>query len=140
VFATQVAAERRLVSMLFADLVGFTPLSGSQDPEEVRDLLSCYFETCRRLVEMYGGVVETFIGDAVMAVWRTPAAPEDDAERAVWTALGVVAVVTALVVTGEAAVKFRRGRRGDGRRLLGQDGRGVPLRPAFSAARRYTRG
>jgi hypothetical protein len=61
-------AERRLVSVLFADLVGFTPLSESRDPEEVRDLLSRYFDTCRRLVELYGGVVEKFIDDAVMAV------------------------------------------------------------------------
>src|SRR5579862_3235591 len=111
-------AERRLVSVLFADLVGFTPLSESRDPEEVRELLSRYFETCRRLVELYGGVVEKFIGDAVMAVWGTPVAQEDDAERAVRAALDLVAAVSALgdevgaadlraragVLTGEAAV------------------------------------
>jgi class 3 adenylate cyclase len=51
-------AERRLVSVLFADLVGFTPLSESRDPEEVRELLSRYFESCRRLIELYGGTVE----------------------------------------------------------------------------------
>src|ERR671935_34851 len=62
-------AERRLVSVLFADLVGFTPLSESRDPEEVRELLSRYFESCRRLVELYGGTVEKFIGGAVVAVW-----------------------------------------------------------------------
>jgi len=113
-------AERRLVSVLFADLVGFTPLSESRDPEEVRELLSRYFESCRRLVELYGGVVEKFIGDAVMAVWGTPVAQEDDAERAVRTALDLVAAVTALgdevgapqlqarvgVLTGEAAVNL----------------------------------
>src|SRR4029077_13088812 len=76
-------AERRLVSVLFADLVGFTTLSESRDAEEVRDLLSRYFDTCRRLIELYGGTVEKFIGDAVMAVWGTPTATEDDAERAV---------------------------------------------------------
>src|SRR5581483_1155101 len=81
--APAAVAERRLVSVLFADLVGFTPLSESRDPEEVRELLSRYFETCRRLVELYGGVVEKFIGDAVMAAWGTPVAQEDDAERAV---------------------------------------------------------
>jgi class 3 adenylate cyclase/predicted ATPase len=114
------AAERRLVSVLFADLVGFTPLSESRDPEEVRDLLSRYFDACRRLIELYGGVVEKFIGDAVMAVWGTPTAQEDDAERAVRTALDLVAAVTALgdevgapdlraragVLTGEAAVNL----------------------------------
>src|SRR5579872_619326 len=74
-------SERRLVSVLFADLVGFTTLSESRDAEQVRDLLSRYFETCRRLIELYGGTVEKFIGDAVMAVWGTPTANEDDAER-----------------------------------------------------------
>src|SRR5215831_4295820 len=111
-------AERRLVSLLFADLVGFTTLSESRDAEEVRDLLSRYFDTCRRLVELYGGTVEKFIGDAVMAVWGTPTATEDDAERAVRAALDLVAAVSALgdelgapqlkaragVLTGEAAV------------------------------------
>jgi hypothetical protein len=76
------ASERRLVSVLFADLVGFTPLSERRDAEEVRDLLSRYFDTCKRLIELYGGTVEKFIGDAVMAVWGTPIATEDDAERA----------------------------------------------------------
>ncbi len=112
------AAERRLVSVLFADLVGFTPLSESRDPEEVRELLSRYFDTARRLIGLYGGVVEKFIGDAVMAVWGTPTATEDDAERAVRAGLDLVAAVSALgqetnapdlrlragVLTGEAAV------------------------------------
>ncbi|HUH14725.1 MAG TPA: adenylate/guanylate cyclase domain-containing protein [Gaiellaceae bacterium] len=112
------AAERRLVSVLFADLVGFTTLSESRDAEEVRELLSRYFDTCRRLVELYGGTVEKFIGDAVMAVWGTPVATEDDVERAVRAALDLVAAVSALgqelgaenlraragVLTGEAAV------------------------------------
>jgi len=113
-------AERRLVSVLFADLVGFTSLSASRDAEDVRELLSRYFDTCRRLIELYGGVVEKFIGDAVMAVWGTPVATEDDAERAVRTALDLVAAVSALgdevgapelqaragVMTGEAAVNL----------------------------------
>jgi class 3 adenylate cyclase/tetratricopeptide (TPR) repeat protein len=118
--AEKAVAERRLVSVLFADLVGFTTLSASRDPEEVRELLSRYFDTCRRLIELYGGVVEKFIGDAVMAVWGTPVATEDDAERAVRTALDLVAAVQALgqeagidglraragVLTGEAAVNI----------------------------------
>ena len=113
-------AERRIVSVLFADLVGFTSLSESRDPEEVRELLSRYFETCRRLIELYGGVVEKFIGDAVMAVWGTPVAQEDDAERAVRAALDLVAAVAALgeevgapelraragVLTGEAVANL----------------------------------
>ncbi len=89
-------AERRLVSVLFADLVGFTTLSEGRDAEEVRDLLSRYFDTARRVIGRYGGTVEKFIGDAVMAVWGAPIAQEDDAERAVRTALDLVGEVTAL--------------------------------------------
>src|SRR3954462_8248014 len=114
-------SERRLVSVLFADLVSFTALSESRDAEEVRELLSRYFDTCRRLVERYGGTVEKFIGDAVMAVWGTPVANEDDAERAVRAALDLVAAVPDLdsalaaragVLTGEAAVTL--GAEGQG--------------------------
>src|SRR5918996_1369785 len=60
-----------------------TAQAENRDPEEVRDLLSRYFDECSRLIGRYGGVVEKFIGDAVMAVWGTPVAQEDDAERAV---------------------------------------------------------
>jgi class 3 adenylate cyclase len=63
------AAERRLVSVLFADLVGFTALAASRDPEEVREFLARYFDLARGVVGRYGGTVEKFIGDAVMAVW-----------------------------------------------------------------------
>src|SRR5262245_37572833 len=94
-FAT---TERRLVSVLFADLVGVTAFSEFRDSEEVRDVLSRYFETCRRVIGRYGGTVEKFIGDAVMAVWGTPVAHEDDAERAVRAALDLVAAVEALGV------------------------------------------
>lgn len=85
--------ERRLVSVLFADLVGFTTLSEARDAEDVRELLGSYFETSRSIVERYGGTVEKFIGDAVMAVWGTPTAQEDDAERAVRAALDLVDAV-----------------------------------------------
>ena len=111
------ASERRLVSVLFADLVGFTALSESRDSEDVREILSRYFESCSRLITLYGGTVEKFIGDAVMAVWGAPTATEDDAERAVRAALDLVTAVSALgdelgaplraragVLTGEAAV------------------------------------
>ena len=81
-------AERRVCSVLFCDVVGFTPLSEARDPEGVRELLSEYFDRARTVISRYGGVVEKFIGDAAMAVWGTPAATEGDAERAVraaWT-------------------------------------------------------
>ena len=114
-------AERRLVSVLFADLVGFTAASEGRDAEETRELLSRYFEQARTLIERYGGTVEKFIGDAVMAVWGAPVAQEDDAERAVRTALELVGAVPALdprlqaragVLTGEAAVTL--GAEGQG--------------------------
>ena len=63
------AAERRICSVLFVDLVGFTPLAERRDPEEVRELLSVYFARAQTIVGHYGGTVEKFIGDAVMAVW-----------------------------------------------------------------------
>jgi hypothetical protein len=63
--------ERRLVSVLFADLVGFTTISERRDAEDVRELLSSYFDAARDAVERHGGLVEKFIGDAVMAVWGT---------------------------------------------------------------------
>ena len=115
---TTLVDERRLVSVLFADLVGFTTLSEGRDAEEVRELLSRYFDSSKRLISLYGGTVEKFIGDAVMSVWGSPTAQEDDAERAVRAALDLVTMVSALgdeigapelraragVLTGEAAV------------------------------------
>ncbi len=111
--ATVPQAERRLVTVLFADLVGFTPFAEERDAEEVRDTLTRYFELASDVIGRYGGTVEKFIGDAVMAVWGAPVAHEDDAERAVRAALDLVAGVRALgpsalaragLMTGEAAV------------------------------------
>ena len=84
------------MSLLFADLVGFTPLSESRDPDAVRELLSAYFERARAVIERYGGTVEKFIGDAVFAVWGVPTAREDDAERAVRAGLDLVSTVAVL--------------------------------------------
>ncbi|HET6745507.1 MAG TPA: adenylate/guanylate cyclase domain-containing protein, partial [Candidatus Limnocylindria bacterium] len=112
------ASERRLVSVLFCDLVDFTGLAESLDPEEVRDILSRYFEAAREIVARHGGTIEKFIGDAVVAVWGSPLAREDDAERAVRAALEVVDAVAevrsaaspqplaarAAVATGESSV------------------------------------
>ena len=67
-------AERRLVSVLFADLVGYTALSEGRDFEDVRELLTRYFDAARTVIERYGGTVEKFIGDAVMALWGAPVA------------------------------------------------------------------
>ncbi len=114
------SAERRQTSVLFADLVAYTTLSESKDTEDVRELLSQYFEVCSKVVRRYGGTVEKFIGDAVMAVWGVPTAHEDDAERAVRAALELIDAVADLgvslgvpelclragVVTGEVAANL----------------------------------
>ena len=104
---TATTSERRVVSVLFADLVGFTPLAESLDPEEVRELLTRYFDAARQVVGRYGGTVEKFIGDAVMAVWGTPTAREDDAERAVRAALELVVAIPALDMGGAPDLKVR---------------------------------
>jgi class 3 adenylate cyclase/predicted ATPase len=106
------------VSVLFCDLVGFTTFSETRDAEDVRDVLEHYFEAARGVVAAYGGTIEKFIGDAVMAVWGAPVALEDDAERSVRAALDLTAAVATLaqrlaipelrlrggILTGEAAV------------------------------------
>ncbi|MGA8846988.1 MAG: adenylate/guanylate cyclase domain-containing protein, partial [Nocardioides sp.] len=89
-------SERRTTTVLFGDLVSFTTLSESRDPEEVRELLSEYFAVARTIVGRYGGTIEKFIGDAVMAVWGVPLSHEDDAERAVRAGLDLVVEVAAL--------------------------------------------
>ena len=81
--------ERRFVSVLFVDLVGFTARAERLDPEEVRAILTPYHECVRREIESFGGVVEKFVGDAVMSVFGAPTAYGDDAERAVRAALAV---------------------------------------------------
>ncbi len=115
-------AERRVCTVLFVDLVGFTPLAEQRDPEEIRELLSRYFDAAQTVINRFGGVVEKFIGDAVMAVWGAPVAAEGDAERAVRAALDVVRAVEDLgreagvpelaaragIVTGEVAVTVGR--------------------------------
>ncbi|MGB9113392.1 MAG: adenylate/guanylate cyclase domain-containing protein [Acidimicrobiales bacterium] len=124
-------AERRLVSVLFADLVGFTSLSETRDAEEVRDLLMRFAEVCRAVVERYGGFVDNFIGDAVFAVWGATIAHEDDAERAVRCGLELIEAISVLggevnapglaaragVMTGEAAIN----RGGMGERMVAGD-------------------
>jgi class 3 adenylate cyclase len=107
------AEERKIVTVLFADLVGFTSRSERLDPEDVRRTLAPFHESLRATLERFGGTVEKFIGDAVMAVFGAPVAHEDDAERAVRAGLsirdGVAELGDALHVriginTGEALV------------------------------------
>ncbi|HEY3018404.1 MAG TPA: adenylate/guanylate cyclase domain-containing protein [Gaiellaceae bacterium] len=113
------AEERKLVSVLFVDLVGFTTRADGADPEDVRDALQLYHADAKRRIEQYGGALEKFIGDAVMAVFGAPIAHGDDAERAVRAALHVLDGISELnrthgldlaaraaVNTGEAVVSM----------------------------------
>jgi len=81
--------ERKVVTVLFADLVGFTSRAEQLDPEDVRALLSPFYARLRAELERFGGTVEKFIGDAVMALFGAPAGHEDDPERAVLAALAI---------------------------------------------------
>ena len=115
--------ERKLVSVLFVDLVGFTTRSDGADPEDVRDALRLYHADAKERIERYGGTLEKFIGDAVMAVFGAPVAHGDDAERAVRAALNVLEGIDELnrdhglelaaraaVNTGEAVVSIGSSR------------------------------
>src|SRR5947207_7300494 len=123
------AEERKVVSILFVDLVGFTASSDRADPEDVRATLRPYHARVKQEIEHFGGTVEKFIGDAVMAVFGAPTAHEDDAERAVRAALkildaidelndetpGLDLAVRAAVNTGDALVSLSaRAERGEG--------------------------
>ncbi len=83
-------ADRRQVTVLFADLSGFTSLAERLDPEEVRAFQNALFETLAQAIERYDGFVEKFVGDAVMAVFGAPVAHEDDPRRALDTALDML--------------------------------------------------
>jgi class 3 adenylate cyclase/tetratricopeptide (TPR) repeat protein len=123
------AEERKVVSVLFVDLVGFTARSDRADPEDVRSRLRVYHELLKREIERFGGTVEKFIGDAVMAVFGAPVAHEDDAERAVRASLRITQAIAELneerpgldlsiraaVNTGEAVVSLgARPEHGEG--------------------------
>jgi class 3 adenylate cyclase len=93
---TPALEERKVVSVLFCDLVGFTAASERVDPEDVRARLRPYHERLRLEIERYGGTVEKFVGDAVMAVFGAPVAHEDDAERAVRAGLRILEAIEEL--------------------------------------------
>jgi class 3 adenylate cyclase len=95
--------ERKVVTVLFADLVGFTSRSEQLDPEDVRAFLSPYYARLRTELERFGGTVEKFIGDAVMALFGAPVTHEDDPERAVRAALAI----RDWVVEQEAGLQLR---------------------------------
>ncbi|CAN5737697.1 hypothetical protein BH18ACT17_BH18ACT17_09620 [soil metagenome] len=106
---TPVREERKVVTALFCDLVGFTTTSEEADPEDVDRMLAAYFEMARSQIEAHGGVVEKFIGDAVVGVFGVPAAHEDDPERAVRAALRIAEDAEDLEALGGAPLKLRVG-------------------------------
>ncbi len=101
--------ERRVATVLFADLVGFTSLSEHRDPEEVKGLIDRCFERLATDIEAFGGRVDKFIGDAVLALFGAPVAHEDDAERAVRAALRMQHTVEAEVAAIGTEVRLRIG-------------------------------
>src|SRR5437667_9828529 len=101
--------ERKVVSALFVDLVGFTAASEGADPEDVEAMLTAYFAMARAQVEAHGGVVEKFIGDAVLGVFGVPAAHEDDPERAVRAALRIAEEAGELQAMAGAPLRLRIG-------------------------------
>ncbi|HCO02253.1 MAG TPA: hypothetical protein DIT48_02580 [Actinobacteria bacterium] len=126
---TSHAEERKVVTVLFCDLVGFTASSDEADPEDVRARIRPYHTRLRTEIEAYGGTVEKFIGDAVMAVFGAPVAHEDDAERAVRAGLRILEAIGDLneedagldlqvrvgIETGEAVVALgARPEQGEG--------------------------
>jgi class 3 adenylate cyclase len=118
---TPAGEERRIVTVIFVDLVGFTARAERLDPEDVRAVLVPYHERVRREIESFGGVTEKFIGDAVMGLFGAPLAHGDDAERAVRAALVIRdsladgdLQIRIAVNTGEAVVSF------DARPALGE--------------------
>ena len=84
------------MSVLFCDLVGFTAASEAADPEDVRARIRPYYASVRHELERYGGTVEKFIGDAVMAVFGAPVAHEDDPERAVRAGVRIIEAIAEL--------------------------------------------
>ncbi len=87
--------ERKLVTVLFVDISGFTALSEKLDPEEVRALINTCFESLVPIVQKYRGTVDKFIGDEIMALFGAPVAHEDDPERALRTALEMMEAIAA---------------------------------------------
>ena len=105
----QLAEERKVVTALFCDLVGFTASSEAADPEDVNVMLAAYAQMARSQIERHGGVVEKFIGDAVVGVFGVPSAHEDDPERAVRAALRIVEDADGLEAVGGQPLRLRIG-------------------------------
>src|SRR3989442_328780 len=89
-------AERRQLTVMFCDLVGSTPLAEQLDPEELREVVRAYQETCAAVIDRFAGYIARYVGDALLVYFGYPAAHEDDAQRAVRAGLGIVAALPQL--------------------------------------------
>jgi class 3 adenylate cyclase/tetratricopeptide (TPR) repeat protein len=101
--------ERKVVTALFCDLVGFTSTSESADPEDIDRMLGAYAKLAQSHIETYGGVIEKFIGDAVVGIFGVPAAHEDDPERAVRAGLRIAEDAEGLKAVGGTPLRLRIG-------------------------------
>lgn len=101
------SAERRQISILFCDLVGSTELSLRMDPEDLRDVIEKYRQTCIQPIHYFGGFIQRFVGDGILALFGYPNAHEDDAERAVRSGLGIVEAMHHSTSAGATAVELK---------------------------------
>ena len=107
--ASQDAAERRQLTVMFCDLAGSTELSGRLDPEDLRETICAYQRCCAKLVERNGGFVAKYMGDGMLAYFGYPQAHEDDAERAVQAGLAIVETIPELVTAAGSPLQVRVG-------------------------------
>ena len=98
-------AERRQLTVMFCDMVGSTSLSAKFDPEDVRDIIAGFRETCVRVVKLYDGFAARYIGDGILVYFGYPNAHEDDAERAVRAALDIVQALSTARTSGQPLVR-----------------------------------
>ena len=89
-------AERRLLTVLFCDLVDSTRLAGHLDPEDLREVVRTYHQTCAEVIQRFDGYIAQYLGDGMLVYFGYPVAHEDDAQRAVWTGLGMLDVISPL--------------------------------------------
>src|SRR4029077_20690706 len=131
-----VSGHRKVVTVLFCDVVGSTALGESVDPEALQTLLAGYFERMKAIVESHEGSVEKFIGDAVMAVFGVPVVHEDDALRACRAALEMREAFAGLGIEGRVGVMTGEVVTGTAERLATGDAVNVAARVPQTAAPR----
>src|SRR5262249_33605722 len=102
---TTLEAERRQLTVMFCDLVGSTPLAEKLDPEDLRQVILAYQQTCAEQIQRFDGYLARYIGDGLLVYFGYPQAHEDDAPRAIWASLGIVAALPELNTRLQQAVK-----------------------------------